>query len=105
MPRVWVLLTPSPQSSSFTSSPSLHEQGVHIACTDEKTGIQALERKYPTRPMISGTVELREFEYIRHGTLCLIPNFEVATGHIIAPSIGPTRTEKDLGPHSPDCHH
>ncbi len=83
----------------YAAAPTLHEQGVHIACTDEKTGIQALERKYPTRPMISGTVELREFEYIRHGTLCLIPNFEVATGHIIAPSIGPTRTEKDFEAH------
>jgi len=49
--------------------------------------------------MVSGAVELREFEYIRHGTLCLIPNFEVATGHIIAPSIGPTRTEKDFEAH------
>jgi len=83
----------------YVVAPTLHEQGIHVACTDEKTGIQALERQYPTRPMIPGKVELREFEYIRHGTLCLIPNFEVATGHIIAPSIGPTRTEKDFEAH------
>ncbi|MCK4470916.1 MAG: transposase [Anaerolineae bacterium] len=80
-------------------APTLHQQGIHIACTDEKTGIQALERIHPTRPMIPGKVELREFEYDRHGTLCLIPNFEVATGRIIAPSIGPTRTEKDFEAH------
>ena len=78
---------------------TLHEQGIHVVCTDEKTGIQALERKYPTRPMIPGKVELREFEYIRNGTLCLIPNFEVATGYIVSPSIGPTRTEKDFEAH------
>lgn len=83
----------------YIEAPILHEQGVHVVCTDEKTGIQALERKYPTRPMIPGRVELREFEYIRHGTLCLIPNFEVATGHIVFPSIGPTRTEKDFEAH------
>jgi len=83
----------------YVSAPTLHKQGIHIACTDEKTGIQALERKYPTRSMIPGKVELQEFEYIRHGTLCLIPNFEVATGHIIAPSIGPTRTEVDFVAH------
>ena len=67
--------------------------------TDEKTGIQALERKHPTRPMICGRVELREFEYIRHGTQTLIANFEVATGRIITPSIGPTRTEEDFVNH------
>ena len=67
--------------------------------TDEKTGIQALERKHPTRPMIPGKVELREFEYIRHGTQTLIANFEVALGRIIAPSVGPTRTEEDFVKH------
>ena len=67
--------------------------------TDEKTGIQALERTHPTRPMIPGKVELREFEYIRHGTQTLIANFEVATGQLITPSIGPTRTEADFVAH------
>ena len=77
----------------------LHKKGTHTVSTDEKTGIQALERKHPTRPMISGKVELREFEYIRHGTLALIANFEVALGQLIAPSIGPTRTEEDFAIH------
>ena len=67
--------------------------------TDEKTGIQALERKHPTRPMIAGKVELREYEYIRHGTQTLIANFEVATGQLVTPSIGPTRTEVDFAAH------
>ena len=40
-----------------------------------------------------------EHNYDRHGTLCLIANFEVATGKIIAPTIGPTRTEKDYLEH------
>jgi transposase len=85
--------------SLYIEALTLHQQGTHLVCTDEKTGIQALERIHPTRPMIPGKVELREFEYDRHGTLCLIPNFEVATGHIVAPSIGPTRTEKDFEAH------
>jgi transposase len=83
----------------YIAAPTLHEQGIHVVCTDEKTGIQALERKYPTRPMVPGKVELREFEYIRHGTLCLIPNFEVTSGRIVVPSIGPTRTEEDFVAH------
>jgi len=63
------------------------------------TGIQALERKHPTRPMRPGHVELREFEYERHGTLALIANFEVAVGKVISPTIGPTRTEEDFAAH------
>ena len=72
---------------------------MHLVSTDEKSGIQALERKHPTLPMKLGQVERREFEYIRRGTQCLIANFEVATGEVIAPSIGPTRTEEDFAAH------
>jgi transposase len=67
--------------------------------TDEKTGIQANERAQPPRPMRPGLVERAEFEYIRHGTQTLIANFEVATGQVIAPSVGPTRTEEDFVGH------
>jgi transposase len=66
---------------------------------DEKTGIQALERAHPTRPMRPGQVERREFEYIRHGTQSLIVSFEVALGQIVASSVGPTRTEADFVAH------
>lgn len=66
---------------------------------DELTAIQALERAAATQPMQPGQIERREFEYIRHGTLSLITNFEVATGQVIAPSIGPTRTEEDFAAH------
>lgn len=83
----------------YAQTPELHQQGVIIVSTDEKTGIQALERKHPTKPTRPGLVERREFEYIRHGTQCLMVNFQVATGQIIAPSIGPTRTERDFVDH------
>ena len=73
--------------------------GAHIVSTDEMTGIHARERIAPTQPMRSGQVERREFEYERHGTLSLICNFEVATGQILAPSLGPTRTEADFAAH------
>ena len=72
---------------------------MHLVSTDEKTGIQATERKHETRPMREGKVELREFEYIRHGTQALIASFSVATGQIIASSVGPTRTEEDFARH------
>ena len=81
------------QARSFT------QQGGHVMSTDEKTGIQALERAAPTLPMKPGLVERPEYEYLRHGTQCLSANFNVATGEIIAPSIGATRTEEDFAAH------
>ncbi len=67
--------------------------------TDEMTGIQALERAAPTLPMRPSQVERREFKYVRHGTQSLLANFVVATGQVVSPSIGPTRTEEDFAAH------
>jgi putative transposase len=60
------------------------------------TGIQALERIAKTQPMQPGQPERIEFEYVRQGTLSLIANFEVGSGQVVAPSIGPSRTEADF---------
>ncbi len=38
-------------------------------------------------------------EYERHGTQGLIANFEVATGKVICPTVGDTRTEEDFVAH------
>jgi hypothetical protein len=73
--------------------------GGHVISTDEKTGIQALERAAPTLPMQPGLVERPEYAYLRHGTPCLIANFDVATGEVVAPTIGPSRTEEDFAAH------
>ena len=95
----------------YQEAPTLHAQGVHLVSVDEMTGIQALERAAPTLPMRPGQVERREFEYIRHGTQTLIASFEVATGQVLPPTIGPTRTEADFAQHirhtidrAPDGH-
>jgi len=83
----------------YEKAQELHKDGVKVVSTDEKTGIQALERKYETKGMQPGLVERREYEYIRHGTQCLTANFEVATGKIVAPTIDETRTEDDFAAH------
>lgn len=84
----------------YLEAPRLYaEEGTHTVCTDEMTGIQALERIAPTLPLGKGRTECREFEYERHGTLTLIGNFHVATGALVAPSLGPTRTEADFVQH------
>jgi transposase len=49
--------------------------------------------------MTLGQPARQEFEYKRRGTLTLIGNFHVVTGELIAPSIGPTRTEEDFVRH------
>ena len=72
------------------------KQGIHTISVDEKTGIQALERKAPNLPMQPGRVECREFNYERHGTTCLFGNLNVATGEIISPSLNATRTSEDF---------
>ena len=63
------------------------------------TGVQALERKHPGLPLAPGKVERREFEYLRHGTVCLIANFDVVSGQVVAPTCGPRRTEEDFARH------
>lgn len=83
----------------YQQARDLHAAGVHLVSTDEKSGIQALERKYPTKPARPGWVERREFTYTRHGTRCLLANFEVATGRIIQPTVSPTRKEADFVAH------
>ncbi len=88
----------------YRQAGQLHRQGIHLMCLDEKSGIQALERKHPERGPVPGRVRRIEPEYTRHGTLCLIANFEaagvpVATGQVLAPSVGPTRTEADFLKH------
>ena len=75
------------------------ELAIHTVSVDEMTGIQALERIAATKLMQVGQVELREFEYKRHGTQCLIGNMEVATGQVISPTVQATRTEKDFAKH------
>lgn len=65
---------------------------------DEKTGMQALERE--TSDMKPGRAERHDHEYQRHGTQCLIANLDVATGKIMSPSLGDTRTEDDFLSHT-----
>jgi transposase len=76
---------------------SLYDQGIHLISTDEKTGIQALERFIQNA--IPGRKQRREHTYKRHGTQCLINNLHVATGKVISPTVGDRRTEEDFVRH------
>ncbi len=83
----------------YQEAPQWAEQGERTISTDELTGVQALERKHPGLPLAPGKVERREFEYIRHGTRTFILSRDVATGKLVAPHCGPSRTEADFLAH------
>lgn len=83
----------------YAAAPELYQQGVYVMSTDEKTGIQALQRTHPHKPMIPGKPTYIEHEYSRHGTQVLIANLEIATGHCTAPTVSHTRTEADFAAH------
>lgn len=74
----------------------LYKKGIHIVSVDEKSGIQAIERANPNLVMQPNSPEKIEHEYIRHGTQCLIGNFEIATGKILSPMVSETRKEDDF---------
>ena len=85
----------------YAQAPVLLAAGERGLSTDAMTGIQALERKHPTRLLEPGQEERHEFEYSRRGTWTLIANFAVAQGMVVAPFLGPTRTEEAFVTHIP----
>jgi len=54
-----------------------------VFCVDEKTAIQALDRRDPVLPMSPGRAERHGFEYVRHGTLSLYAALETQTGAVL----------------------
>jgi len=85
---------------TYLEAPALYfQENTHTVSVDEMPGIQALERIAKTIPMQPGQPVRIEFEYKRHGTLCLTGNWDVVLGQLIAPTIGMTRTEEDFARH------
>ena len=58
-------------------------QHAAVFCVDEKTAIQALDRKDPVLPLSPGRAERHGFEYLRHGTLSLYAAFNTQTGQVL----------------------
>jgi transposase len=54
-----------------------------VLCVDEKSQIQALDRRQPVLPMRSGQVERRSHDYTRHGTTTLFAALDTKSGAII----------------------
>jgi transposase len=58
-----------------------------VLSVDEKTSIQAKQRKHPDHAPRAGKWRRREFEYVRHGTASLHAALDVHTGQVLAAPI------------------
>jgi transposase len=96
--RQW-LHSPDPQfRQKVNAICALYRQapkGSVVLSVDEKTGIQAIERKHSDRAPVPGRARRREFEYIRHGTQALIAAMDVHSGRVMG-SCTDWRTQADL---------
>jgi len=103
-------LTPPPADAAFVAAvsevnglyraaPELAARGERVVSTDELTGVGGGGGRDPPLPPHPRKVERREFEYVRHGTRTFILSRDVATGEVVAPSCGPTRTAADFLAH------
>lgn len=82
----------------YVNALRFYQQGRLVICADEKTGMQILQRAYPTQPGQPGKPEKREHEYIRHGVRAWLASFVVPTGHLVW-NLGQTRTSAAWGAH------
>jgi len=55
-----------------------------VLCVDEKTQVQALDRRQPLLPMRPGQIERRTHDYKRNGTVQLYAALEVHAGRIVS---------------------
>ena len=65
----------------YGNADRLARRGYWVVCTDEVPNFQVLERE-PIRRSISGSIEQREFDYTRHGTVNLLVFLVVHTGRM-----------------------
>ena len=86
--RGWLNRPPDP--AFFTKAKDICELYINppadavLLSIDEKTGIQAKSRKYPSRAVTPGRSTRREFEYRRHGTVSLMAAMNVVDGTVLA---------------------
>jgi hypothetical protein len=67
----------------YANAERLARRGYWVVCADEVPNFQVLERR-PIRRSIPGSIEQREFDYTRHGTVNLLAFLVVHTGRMRA---------------------
>ena len=85
---------------TYLDAPSkMAADGTRTISIDEATGLQALERNAPDKPVQRNSPTKHEFEYTRHGTTTLTAGMDVVTGQIVSPTLEATRTEPKFVQH------
>ena len=85
---------------AYRDAPDLYHFGkTHTVCVDEKTSLQAIQRRAETKLAKPGQFAKIECQYTRHGTVCLTGNWHVVEGQMIATTIDETRTNRDFAHH------
>lgn len=81
------------------ASERYRQSGTRTVCVDEMTSLQANERCDKTKPPLPGQTAKEEFNYNRHGTVCLTANWDVVAGQLLAPTLSETRDNDDFAKH------
>jgi transposase len=85
---------------TYLEAPTLYDQfDTHTVCVDEMTSLQANERRAATKLPKPGQVAKQEFQYTRHGTVCVTANWHVVRGQVFATTISETRDNQDFARH------
>lgn len=85
---------------TYQEAPRRYEESnTHTVCVDEMTSLQANERRAETKLPKPGQIAKEEFQYTRHGTVCLTGNWHVVRGQMIAPTIAESRDNQDFAKH------
>ena len=85
---------------TYRDAPQLyHQSHTHTVCVDEMTSLQANERRAETKLPKPGQIAKEEFQYTRHGTVCVTGNWHVVRGQLLAPTISETRDNADFAQH------
>ncbi len=85
---------------TYLEAPELYQQfDTHTVCVDEMTSLQANQRCAETKLPRPGQTAKEEFQYTRHGTVCVTANWHVVRGQILAPTISETRDNQDFARH------
>lgn len=85
---------------TYLDAPQLYNQfHTHTVCVDEMTSLQANERRAETKLPQPGQTAKEEFQYTRHGTVCVTGNWHVVQGQILVPTISETRDNQDFSRH------
>ncbi len=85
---------------TYLDAPHLYQQfNTHTVCIDEMTSVQANERRAETKLPKPGQTAKEEFQYTRHGTVCVTGNWHVVRGQMLAPTISETRGNQDFSTH------